>query len=173
MFVSLALAALSASAARAKVYGFTFRSSDDALTAAAEITVNGADEVTAISGKISGLVNGVAVNPSFPSPVFSPDGSFTYNNLCHNSGMAFDSYGLLSTTAQNPGGYWNLRGNAPGVYSLCESVGSNNYRIQKTGKPTIAAAPELPTWAMLGLGLAGLGLRRRPRAPRLADRGLA
>jgi hypothetical protein len=178
MFVSLALATLLAgSAANAKIYSFTFKSSDDELTAAAEITVNGSNEVTAISGKISGLVdqtiNGVAVNPNFPNPAYSPDGSFIYNNLYYGSGMAFDNYGLLFTTAQNRGGFWNLWGNSPGVYSLYESVGSDDYKIQKTGKLTIAAAPELPTWAMLGLGVAGLGLGGRRRGDRLADRCLA
>ena len=176
MFVSLALAARAAPAANAKVLSFTFESIDNELTVAAEIAVNGAGEVAAISGKFSGLVDqtisGVAVNPSFPNPAYSPDGSFNYNNLYHKSRMAFDIYGLLFTTSQNPGGFWNLWGNAPGLYAPYESVGSDNYKIQKTGKLTVAAAPELPTWAMLGLGLAGLGLRGRPRVPRLADRGL-
>jgi hypothetical protein len=176
-FASFVMAALlPASPGNAAVYSFTFSSSDVELTATAEITVNGSDEVTAISGKISGLVDqtitGVTVNPNFPNPAYSSDGSFIYNNMYYKSNTVFDTYGLLFGTAQNAGGYWNLWGISPGVYSLYESRGSYNYPIQKTGTLTVAAAPELSTWAMLGLGFAGLSLARRRRAQRLADRGL-
>ncbi len=177
MITSLATAMLlSASAANATVYKFTFEFFDSELVATGEITVNAADEVTAISGLISGLVDqtigSVTPNPNFSGPAYSPDGSFIYNNLYHASGMAFDIDGLLFTTAQNPGGYWNLWGNSPGNYSLWESANSYNYPIEESGALSVAAAPELSTWAMLGLGFAGLGVAGRRRATRLTEESL-
>jgi hypothetical protein len=164
---------LNVSAANATVYKFTFQSSDAELTAMGEITVNTAGEVTGASGVISGLTNqtiiAVTANPSFPSPSYSPDGSFIYNNVYYPTGMAFDVNGLLFVTAQNPGGYWNLWGTSPGNYSLFESAGSYNYPIQETGTLSVAAAPELSTWAMLAVGFASLGLvGHRRRTARLA-----
>ena len=146
---------------------------DSELTATGEITVNADDEVTAISGQISGLVDqnisSVTLNPNFSGPAYSPDGSFIYNNLYHPSGMAFDIDGVLFATAQNPGGYWNLWGNSPGNYSLWESVSPYNYPIEESGTLSVAAVPELSTWAMLGLGFAGLSVAGRSRPSRPAE----
>ncbi len=117
---------LISSPAWATVYSFTFESVDGALTASGEMTVSAADEVTAISGAISGLVDqtiaSVVPNPNFSGPAYSPDGSFIYNNLYHPAGMAFDVYGVLFATAENPGGYWNLWATFPGAYALWESA---------------------------------------------------
>ena len=89
--------------------------------------------------------------------------------MYYPTGIAFDVNGLLFVTAQNPGGYWNLWGTSPGNYSLYESAGSYNYPIQESGTLSVAAAPELSTWAMLAVGFAGLGLvGRRRRTARLA-----
>jgi hypothetical protein len=177
MIASIATAMLlTAATANATVYKFTFVSFDSQLTAAGEITVNAADEVTAISGFISGLadqtITTVSPNPNFSGPAYSPDGSFIYNNLYHPSGMAFDIDGLLFATAQNPGGYWNLWGNSQGDYSLWESSSPYNYPIQESGTLSVAAVPELSTWAMFALGFAGLGLAGRRRAPRPAEESL-
>jgi hypothetical protein len=105
------------STGNATVYKFNFQSSDAELTATDEITVNAAEQVTAVSGVISGLTNqtisGVTANPSFPSPSYSPDGSFIYNNVYYPTGMPFDVNGLLFVTAQNSGGYWNPWGIRP------------------------------------------------------------
>src|SRR3984957_2218016 len=158
----------------AATYKFTFQSSDAELTATGEFTVNAADEVTSVSGAISGLTNqvisSVTANPSFPSASYSPDGSFIFDNLYSPTGMAFDNSGLLFTTAGNPGGYWNLWASSPGAYSLYESAGSYNYPIQEIGTLSVAGAPEPSTWAMLVLGFATLSFvaRRRQRTGRLA-----
>jgi MYXO-CTERM domain-containing protein len=118
------------------------------------------------SGQISGLVDqtisSITPNPDFSGPAYSPDGSFIYNNLYHPSGMAFDIDGVLFATAQNPGGYWNLWGNSPGNYSLWESSSPYSYPIEESGSLTVTGVPELSTWAMLGLGFAGLRRRSRP-----------
>ena len=149
------------STANATVYKFAFESFDAELTAAGQITVNAAGEVTGVSGMISGLANqtisAVTPNPNFSSTAYSPDGSFIYDNLYHASGMPFDVDGLLFVTAQDPGGYWNLWGNSPGNYSLWESAGSYNYPIEESGNLSVTATPEPSIWAMLLIGFTGLG----------------
>jgi hypothetical protein len=164
---------LMANASSAATYKFDFQSSDAALTATGEFTVDAADEVTGVSGAISGLTNqsiiGVFANPSFPNSSYSPDGLFIYDNLYSATGMAFDYSGLLFTTADNPGGYWNLWASSPGRYSLYESAGGS-YPVAESGTLSVAAAPEPSTWAMLALGFIALTFvgRRRRRTARLA-----
>jgi PEP-CTERM motif len=172
---SLATAALfSMTMAHAATYDFTFQSNDAELTATGQFMVDSAEQVTNMSGAISGLTNqtisAVTANSSFPTASYSPDGSFIYNDVYYPTGMAFDINGVLFTAAQNPGGYWNLWGSSPGNYTLYESVGSYNYPIQEIGTLSVVATPEPSTWAMLVLGFAGLGLvgRRRQRSARLA-----
>jgi hypothetical protein len=174
MIVTLVTATLlTVNTSSAMTYKFNFQSSDAALTATGEFTVNAADEVIGVSGAISGLTNqsiiGVFANPSFPNSSYSPDGLFIYDNLYSPTGMAFDYSGLLFTTADNPGGYWNLWASSPGTYSLYESAGGS-YPIQEIGTLSVAGAPEPSTWAMLALGFAALGFvgRRRQRTDRLA-----
>ncbi len=154
-----AAAMLTVSAAEASVYKFDYESVGDTLNATGEITVSASGKVTGISGTISGLVDetisGMVANPSFPGAAYSPDGSFIYDNVFYSSGQPFDVDGLLFTT-KSMNGYWNLWGNASGDFSLFKSVGSYNYPVQTTGGLTLTAIPEAPTWAMLGMGFAGL-----------------
>ena len=110
---------LTISASNAATYNFNFLSSDAELRATGEVTVNTVNEVTKVSGAVAGLTNqtitGVTADPSFPSASYSPDGSFIFDNLYSPTGMAFDFSGLLFTTAENPGGYWNLWASSPGA----------------------------------------------------------
>ena len=112
LFTVIAAMLFGVSTATAAVYKFTFESFDSELTAAGQMTVNTAGEVTGVSGLISGLtdqtISAVAPNANFSSPALSPDGSFIYDNLFHSTGTAFDTSGLLFVTHQNPGGDWIL-----------------------------------------------------------------
>ena len=153
----------------AATYKFTFQSNDAELTATGEFTVNSANEVTGVSGTISGLTNqtisGVTANPTFPSASYSPDGSFIFDNLYSPTGMAFDYYGLLFTTAGNPGGYWNLWASSPGAYSLYESAGSYNYPIQEIGSSERRRGAGAVNLGDAGFGFCGAHfLRQTPPA---------
>ena len=90
---------------------------------------------------------------------------FYYDNVYVDTSPHLDINGLLFTTAENPGGYWNLSYDS-GNYSLWESVVGNGYAVRETGALTMVPVPELSTWAMMGLGFAGLALAAFRRAPR-------
>jgi len=154
-----------AAGAKAEVYTFDFTSFDSQLTAVGTFTVTG-NEVTAMTGSLGGLVTqtigGLVANLGFPNASYSPDGRFIYDNVFLPGDPHFNSNGVLFTTTQNPGGYWNLWGNSAGNYSLFESF-SGGYPIQETGNVAIAAVPEVSTWAMTILGFAGLAFARYRR----------
>ena len=113
-------ALLTVTASNAATYNFTFQSSDAELTATGEFTVNAVDEVTSVSGAISGLTNqtisSVTANPSFPNASYSPDGSFIYNNVYYPTGAtSFDVNGLLFVTNQNRGAIGISGGPRPAI----------------------------------------------------------
>jgi hypothetical protein len=163
---------LAASAAKATVYNFTFESFDSKLTATGQITVNAADEVTSISGLISGLVDqtisSVVPNPDLSGPAYSPDGSFIYNNLYYPPGRAFDFDGVLFATAQNPGGFWNLWGNPPASNRFGNRPALTITRFRRAEQ---SASPQCRN---CNLGDARTGFRwprRRRQQPRAANPG--
>jgi PEP-CTERM motif len=162
------------SAANATVYHFTFNSTSESIIG--NLTVDTSDnEVTNITGKLSGVVNdtinGFIASPSFPNPVSLPADVFIYDNVYPGQDSFVDQFGIVFTTVGNPGGYWNLWSGAPGDYSLYESNLAGDYPIAISGgnlDPT--AVPEPSTWVMMLVGLAGLGSAayRQNRKDRLA-----
>ncbi len=154
-----------ATGAKAEVYNYDFTSFDSRLTAVGTFTVTG-NEVTAMTGSLGGLVtqdiSGLVPNPGFPSASYSPDSLFVYDNVFLPGDPHFNSNGVLFTTAQDPGGYWNLWGNGVGNYSLYESA-AGGYPVQETGSLVVAPVPEVSTWAMTILGFAGLAFARYRR----------
>ena len=163
------------SAANATVYNFTFNSPSESMIG--QLTVDTSDnEVMNITGTLSGVVNdtinGFLANPSFPSTVSLPDDVFIYDNVFYPGQPSLvDVFGVVFTTAGNPGGYWNLWSGAPGDYSLDESNAAGDYPVAIDGgrlDPT--PVPEPSTWAMMLIGLAGVGFAayRRGRKDRLA-----
>ncbi|MGA2487280.1 MAG: PEP-CTERM sorting domain-containing protein [Roseiarcus sp.] len=147
--------------AEATVYNYDFTSTDGLLNAEGAFTVTG-DEITGVTGALSGLVT-QTINAIAPSTApygysTSPDGAFYYDNVLSVATNPFlDIGGVLFTTTQNPGGYWNLWGNSSGNYSLFESAPGLGYPIQEIGNLTVSAVAEPSTWAMMLLGFGGLG----------------
>ena len=163
------------SAANATVYHFTFDSPSESITG--QLTVDTSDnEVTNITGTLSGVVNdtinGFIANSSFPNPVSLPGDVFIYDNVFYpGQDSLVDQYGVVFTTAGNPGGYWNLWSGAPGDYSLYESNLAGDYPIAISGgnlDPT--AVPEPSTWVMMLIGLAGIGSAAYRRVGRTVSR---
>ena len=163
------------STANATVYNFTFDSTSESIIG--QLTVDTSDnEVTNITGTLSGIVNdtinGFIASPSFPNPVSLPGDAFIYDNVFYpGQDSLVDQFGVVFTTAGNPGGYWNLWSDAPGDYLLDESNLAGDYPIIISGgnlDPT--AVPEPSTWVMMLVGLAGIGSAayRRGRKNRLA-----
>jgi len=163
------------SAANATVYHFTFDSPFESIIG--QLTVDTSNnQVTNITGTLSGIVNdtinGFIATSSFPNAVSLPDGAFMYDNVFYpGQDSLLDQYGIVFTTAGNPGGYWNLWSDAPGNYLLDESNLAGDYPIAISGgsvDPT--AVPEPSTWVMMLVGLAALGSTayRRRRKDRLA-----
>ena len=150
------------SAANAKVYDYTFTSSSESVVG--QFTVDPSDDkVTDFTGTLSGavddIITGLVADASFPSAAYSPDGAFIFNDLFHpGQNPVFDIDGVLFTTAGNPGGYWNLWGDSPGAYSLYESSPGRGYPIAISGGSLDpVAVPETSTWAMMLIGLVGVG----------------
>jgi len=167
------------SAANAAVYNFTFSSPTESIIG--QLTVDTSDnEVKNITGTLSGLVNdtinGFVANPSFPNQLPLPDGAFIYDNVLQlGQSSLVDQFGVVFTTAGNPGGYWNLWSGAAGDYSLYQSNALGDYPIGISGGTlTITGAPEPSTWVMMLIGLAGLGsvAYRRGRKDRLVPKTL-
>jgi hypothetical protein len=163
------------STANATVYNFTFTSPSESIVG--QLTVDVSDnEVTNITGTLSGLVNdtinGFIANPSFANPVSLPDNAFIYDNIFYpGQESVVDQYGVVFTTAGNPGGYWNLWSDAPGDYALYESNLAGDDPIGISGGTLDPApVPEPSTWVMMLVGLAGLGFAgyRLSRKDRLA-----
>lgn len=181
--VSLAMmtAMLPVPAANATVYSFDFDLASQGLDVSGQMTVNGLDEITAISGQITGAIDqtitGMVTDPNGAGTATSPDGQFIYDNLYYaGQNPVFDVDGLLFTTAQNPGGYWNLWGNSANNYSLYESTPGQGYPVQATTGGvvvTVRVVPEAPTWAMVFAGFAGLCYASLRRSGERTGRGIA
>jgi PEP-CTERM motif len=149
-------------AANATVYHFTFDSPLESITG--QLTVDTSNnQVTNLTGTLAGVVNdtinGFISNPSFPNPASLPGDVFIYDNVFYpGQGSLVDQFGVVFTTAGNPGGYWNLWSGASGDYSLYASNFAGDYPIAISGgslDPT--PVPEPSTWMMMLVGLAGIG----------------
>ena len=163
----------------AAIYKFTFQSSNGRRTdlRPARFTVNAADEVTGVSGAISGLTNqtisGVDRQSELPEPVLQPRRLVHLRQpvLIHRHALRL-STGCCSPRRENPGGYWNLWANSPGrltrsvSWSAATITRSQEIGTLSVGRPRRNRRPgRCWLWASLRLGFVG---RRRRRAPRLA-----
>ncbi|RBP06286.1 hypothetical protein DFR50_13264 [Roseiarcus fermentans] len=119
------------------------------------LTADSSGDVTAITGTFNGaIVTGLG-------SWGQPSNTISYPNQPYldGNGLSFDT---------NDGNAWNIYNFLPSYYTASPYSGPSDY----FGSFTLAApAPELSTWAMLGLGFAGLafaGHRSRRSATQTA-----
>ena len=171
--------ALSAPAAQAGVYDFTFTSNDrgpvtsmvGTFTTLATPTHAGV-EITGMSGTLFGVADtvlGVVGNSNYPSSSYSLDGAFIYDDALFSGQPYLDNPGVLFQTENNPTGYWNLFSVSRTLYDLYESVPGSGYVVAETGTLRVAGIPEASTWAMLLMGFAGLGFAGYRKATAFTD----
>ncbi len=166
------LAMMAPSFAHATVHEIDFYFTSTAgVTALGDFMFGANNQITSIGGVVSnttlgGTITGIIGNPNFSNISYSPDGRFYYDNMYTPGDPVLDVAGILFTTSNNPGGYWNLWGNGPGSYSLYAS-NSSGYPVAEVGTLSV---PELSTWMMMVAGFAALGFagHRRQKAA-LAD----
>jgi PEP-CTERM motif len=165
--------------ADAAVYDFDFSTTDSLFTATGSITTAntpdavGGYDILSISGTLSGPSGGTIAlvpNPAQPSPTYTAN--FGYDNVYYPGAVDLvDLTGVLFTAGVYDynvfaygGTYYLSTDNPAGVYNPGEPITFSD-PIQSA-----TAAPEPSTWAMMLIGLAGLGLaaRRQARARKIA-----
>lgn len=171
------LAALTAGAANASTV--LYFSNGSGVTATLNLTTSGADngfgaqDVTALTGSVTGGVAPGAVTSFTPTPgltgeILSADGRWLFDNWSYASpaqvagniyphGLV-DNGGLLFNVGINEYNlYWNFNG--PGGYELeVYNPDAGSYTGNYFG-----AVPEPTGWALMLLGVGGLGASMRAR----------
>ena len=164
--------------ANANVYEFNFSTADSVFTVTGLVTT--ADALDAIGGydvlSITGTVTGpgggaiaLVVNPSQPDAY--DNGLWIYDNIYFpGAAPLVDNPGIFFTA----GGYdYNLYSTGPITYYLSSNNPNGDYNPgELVTSITDPVVPELSTWAMMLLGLAGLGFAAS-RKPRRKDEALA
>ena len=182
--------ALVASAASAKVYDFSFNASNGDNVFGV-FTTDASNAVISASGNTylpvldnaacCGFVNnGFSLAAPAGAPYLTPSGGYIVDNQ-----YGLDSYGLYLTTfggreinvyadtlADGPSGVdpaatiFAGQGAKPAWVGIYDP--SNGLKAQEFGSLTITAVPEPATWAMMLVGLGGLGAAMRSQRRKLA-----
>jgi hypothetical protein len=153
---------------------FDFTSSSDSVSASGKFAFSASNEITSISGTVSntalgGNITGIVANGQFPNASLSPDNLFIYDNRYTPGNPVFNTNGVLFTTSNNLGGYWNLWGTGAGSYTLYASSPAGGYPVQEFGTMSVTGVPETSTWVMMMAGFGALGFAgyRRTRNERV------
>jgi hypothetical protein len=157
--------------------------------AVADLTVETADalnaaggyDVTGISGAVDGdAVTGLIANPNQPAWSYSADGWFMFDNNVYAAAPNVSWYGLFFSGAS--GDEYNLFSDNPSTYELYRARAGVGFVANSVGSLAVApapvdensfanlsvAVPEPAGWAMMIIGLGGVGAmlrRRRSQAP--------
>lgn len=133
---------------------------------------DGSFNITGISGLVGGdAITGLVDDPSSPTAILSLDGRFIFDNAFRYSAPALSNPGLLFTDA---GHVNNLYSNSATSFSLIRDPGDWPDGVTGEFSATVtrvAGVPEPASWAMMIMGIGGIGgmIRRRRRAtPELA-----
>lgn len=166
--------------AQARVYDFSFSGPaitlSDTISGMGTFITTGASSPYDVTG-IAGTMN----DPDLAPNAFTITGPAAYagdDQLLYTPANSVVDFPGISYAVNNAGGAWNIFSFGPGSYGLLSSLqnpagdpgaaldgGSDSwYPIMLT----LSAVPETPTWAMLGLGFAGLGVAAAGRRRRTA-----
>jgi len=168
-----AIAALTASSvAHAATFDLTYTGSIYSLTATLDASSLGGGDylVTSLTGTVTdgGGPEAMTLIPGGPGTFGVP--GFNVNNVLYYPGSPtyVDLYGLAFTAS---GDTWNLCNSGCVANYTLYSYNPNSGYVTDTGALTVSEVPEPATWAMMGLGFAGLayaGFRARRRATAIA-----
>ena len=179
--VSALIVALAASAANAATTLYFTATDGSGVSATLNLATSGADngfgaqDVTALTGGVAGGVAPGGVSSFTPTPgltsaVISPDGRFSIDNWLYASSAqvagniyqhgVLDNAGVLFQAAGSEYNLW-WNSNRPGGYELgVYNADAGNYTAFYTGN---IAVPEPAGWALMLLGVGGLGVSLRSR----------
>jgi hypothetical protein len=130
----------------------------------------GFDVLSILGGSVDGdTIVGLApdANPSHPYADVSADGWFIFDNNLFLSNPHVSNPGLLFVSATQE---YNLFSNGPSAYELLKATPHVGYTGDSIGALEVSSAPEPGAWALLLVGLGGLGAglranRRREGQP--------
>jgi hypothetical protein len=147
-----------AGSASAAVYDFSF-AAPNGDSATGNFTVVGATVVSGIANFYTAALGDFTAS-LLPGSSFN-DGSFNYDNLfpVDYRGLLFENVGLNDEVNifPNPGLIATV-GTTPNVnLYVANPIGTENYQVADVGTLTITSVPEAATWAMMLVGLGGMG----------------
>jgi len=166
--VSLAGLLAFAVPARAGVYELTFTGTNFDVTA--WFTTDASNDILSIIGNVfpetpltagfGGSISGLITQAGTPPGEGTYNGTWNYDDVYNTSNNpSFDNNGVLfAFDSGNIGNIYSVPG-VPGsnTYYLSVNSPASLYNPGDAGTLSVSAVPELSTWAMMVLGLAGLG----------------